>query len=261
MTSVQNQLSPGSLSIRNRLVVTVSMTGIVVLAWVYLIHASGSMDMSSAVRPHPQPWAASEFLFVFLMWAIMMVGMMVPSAMPATMIYAAVVRKATQEHTILAPTAMFVAGYVLMWTFFSMGATTAQWALDRSALLSPMMVTTNPTLGAIVLMAAGLYQLTPLKQSCLARCRSPVQFISERWHPGNNGALRMGIEYGAFCLGCCWLLMALLFVGGVMNLLWVAVIALFVLLEKLVPQGAGAGRVAGAALILAGLVFLGAAAN
>ncbi len=146
--------------------------------------------------------------------------------------------------------------YVAMWTLFSVGATLAQWALDRAALLSPMTMTTSPKLGAAFLVAAGVYQLTPYKDVCLKHCRAPAHFIAEHWRPGALGAFRMGLAHGAYCLGCCWLLMGLLFFGGVMNLLWIAAITLFVLLEKVLPLGRAGGRLAGGAMILAGAAAL-----
>jgi len=196
---------------------------------------------------------------MFWMWAVMMVGMMVPTAAPMTLVYAAVARKAARQGTKVAPTAAFVAGYVAMWTLFSLGATLAQWGLDSAALLSPMMVSNSPKLGAALLFAAGVYQLTPWKDSCLEHCRAPAHFISANWRPGVAGAFRMGVVHGAYCLGCCWILMGLLFLGGVMNLLWIAAITLFVLLEKILPAGALAGRIAGLAMIAAALGFLAAA--
>jgi len=189
---------------------------------------------------------------MFTMWAIMMVGMMLPSATPTTLVYAAVARKADREGTPVAPAAIFVLGYLLMWTVFSLGATAAQWALEAAALLSPMMVSTSPALGGALLIGAGVYQLTPMKDACLEHCRSPAHFISAHWRPGSLGAFRMGIEHGAYCLGCCWILMGLLFVGGVMNLLWIAAITLYVLLEKVLPYGLGRGRFAGVAMIASG---------
>jgi len=201
-------------------------------------------------------WEFADFGLVFLMWTIMMVGMMVPTATPMTMIYAAVARKAAGQGTVLAPASTFVSGYVAMWTLFSLVATIAQWGLDRAASLSPMMVATSPALGAALLFAAGAYQLTPLKSACLRHCRSPAHFVAQHWRPGARGAFRMGLEHGGFCLGCCWLLMGLLFVGGVMNLLWIAAIAVFVLLEKVIPDAQFAGRLAGGAMMVTGLGFL-----
>jgi predicted metal-binding membrane protein len=211
-------------------------------------------DMPEMLRV--RPWTLADAALMASMWAVMMVGMMVPSAAPMTLLYAGVARKAAADGSSLAPTAIFVIGYLLMWTFFSMAAAAAQWGLERAALLSPGMVATSPALGASLLIVAGAYQLTPIKRACLRHCRSPAHLLSQRWRDGVGGALRMGIEHGAYCLGCCWALMALLFVGGVMNLIWVAAIALFVLLEKLAPHGAGGGRLAGAGLIVAGIVIL-----
>jgi len=196
-----------------------------------------------------RPWALADFALMFVMWAVMMVGMMVPSAAPMALVYAAVSRKASKQGQSLAPTAGFAAGSVAMWTLFSVAATGLQWGLERAALLSPMMVSTSPLLGAGLLVSAGVYQLTPFKDACLRHCRSPAYFISEHWRPGVVGAFRMGLVHGAYCLGCCWLLMGILFFGGVMNLLWIAAIASFVLLEKILPRGPMAGRVAGVALI------------
>jgi predicted metal-binding membrane protein len=144
---------------------------------------------------------------------------------------------------------MFVTGYLLAWGAFSLVATSAQWALERGALMTPMMHITSPLLGAVLFVAAGAYQLTPLKHACLHRCRTPLAFVLDHWRDGTAGALRMGAEHGAFCLGCCALVMALLFVGGIMNLVWVAAIAAFVLLEKLVPAG-GTVALAGGALAI-----------
>jgi predicted metal-binding membrane protein len=146
----------------------------------------------------------------------------------------------------------FVSGYVAVWSAFALAATTMQWALDRAALLSPHMAATSPVLGGAILIAAGLYQWTPLKDACLGLCRSPVAFVMGHWRPGTVGASRMGAEHGAFCVGCCWALMGLLFVGGVMNLLWVAAITVAVLAEKLAPKGGWIARATGAALVLGG---------
>lgn len=203
-----------------------------------------------------RPWTALDFLLMFLMWGIMMVGMMVPTAAPMTLLYAGMARKAAGQSTPLAPVAVFVSGYVVMWSLFSIGATLAQWGLESAALLSPMMVTTSPKLGAGLLIAAGLYQLTPVKEACLEHCRSPAHFIARHWRSGPGGAFRLGLRHGAYCLGCCWVLMLLLFVGGVMNLLWIAGLAVFVLLEKVLPLGALGGKLAGGFLILAGLLLL-----
>jgi predicted metal-binding membrane protein len=212
----------------------------------------GSLESGPMALMGLHPWTPAHFGMMFTMWAIMMVGMMLPSATPTTLVYTAVARKAAREGMSVAPVAAFVAGYLFMWTLFSLAATVAQWGLERAALLSPMMVSSSPFLGGGLLIGAGVYQLTPYKDACLEHCRSPAHFIAAHWRPGIPGALRMGIEHGAYCLGCCWVLMGLLFFGGVMNLLWIAAITLFVLLEKLLPYGAGGGRWAGIGMILAG---------
>jgi predicted metal-binding membrane protein len=202
------------------------------------------------------PWRALDFALMFAMWSVMMVGMMLPAATPMTLLYARVASKATQDGSVLPPTAVFVAGYLCAWVLFSIAATTAQWVLERAALLSPMLVANSPRLGAGLLFAAGVYQLTPWKGACLSRCRNPAQFFAIHFRPGVRGALRLGFRYGLYCLGCCWLLMGLLFVGGVMNLLWIAAISVFVLAEKVIPLGGAGGRVAGVLMIGAGTWLL-----
>jgi len=231
----------------------------VLVAWSYLLHlkaAMPDMDMPGMVMPEPRDWGVMAVLLLFLMWAVMMVAMMVPTAAPMTLMYAAVARKAAAQHDPLAPTFVFVTGYIAVWTIFSLVATIAQHALDQAALLSPTMVSRSALFGAALLIAAGIYQLTPLKNACLRNCRTPAHFLSRYWRTGSLGAFRMGLTLGAYCVGCCWILMGLLFVGGVMNLLWIAAIAIFVLLEKTIPFGDVSGRFAGAAMILVGALSL-----
>lgn len=239
---------------RDRVAILSALLGVTVLAWLYLVDMAGGMAGmgSGGAMMEIDAWGLRDAILMFAMWAVMMLGMMVPTAAPMALVYAAVARKAARGGTILAPTAVFVSGYVAMWTLFSVGATAAQWGLERAALLSPMLVSTSPTLGAALLIGAGVYQLTPYKDACLEHCRSPAHFISEHWRPGTFGAFRMGLVHGAYCLGCCWILMGLLFFGGVMNLLWIAGITLFVLLEKITPFGALGGRAAGLVMIAVG---------
>jgi predicted metal-binding membrane protein len=224
-----------------------------------MVTASGGMNGQSMAdgMTGVKPWTVTEFGLTFAMWAFMMVAMMVPTAAPMTLMYAAVARKAAAQHDPLAPTFIFVTGYITIWVIFSLVATVSQHALDQAALLSPMMmVSASARLGAAILIVAGLYQLTPLKNACLNNCRAPAHFMSRYWRADNLGAFRMGLRLGAYCVGCCWVLMALLFVGGVMNVLWIAAIAIFVLLEKTIPFGDVSGRVAGAAMILFGALSL-----
>jgi predicted metal-binding membrane protein len=244
---------------RDRLIVLGGLIALTVLAWAYIVWMASAMEtgqMADMAMPYLRPWSALDFLLMFLMWAIMMVGMMTPSAAPMILLVAAINRKQQERIQPLMPTAAFVAGYLAVWAAFSLLATLLQWGLEQAALLSPMMVSTSPVLGGVLLIGAGLYQCTPYKDVCLKHCRSPIHFLMHHWRKGARGAFAMGITHGAFCLGCCWLLMGLLFFGGVMNLLWVAAIAVFVLLEKIAPGGQILGRVAGAVLALAGIAII-----
>ncbi len=238
---------------RDFIAITLSLGGITLLSWLYLLFLASDMSLPNGMGAMQiRPWDSRYFLMMFLMWAIMMVGMMLPSVTPMVLIYAAVARKSAAQGAPVAPTGAFVFGYVAMWVTFSLFATLAQWGLDQAALLSPMMVSNSVGLGAFLLIAAGFYQWLPIKKQCLRHCRSPALFIANHWRPRALGAFRMGLSHGAFCLGCCWALMCLLFVGGVMNLLWIAAITIFVLLEKILPFGEVSGRVMGLAMITAG---------
>ena len=239
---------------RDFLAIGISLGGITLLSWLYLYSMASSMSMPMGAM-QIQPWSAHYFLMMFLMWAIMMVGMMLPSVAPTVLIYAAIARKAATGNTPVAPTGAFISGYVVIWIVFSLFATIAQWALDQAALLSPMMVSNSVGLGAVLIVTAGIYQWLPIKDKCLQQCRSPVDFITSHWQKGMTGAFRMGLSHGMFCLGCCWVLMSLLFVGGVMNLLWIAAITLFVLLEKILPLGDAGGRVMGLIMIATGAII------
>jgi predicted metal-binding membrane protein len=247
-----------SLARRQQLAISIGLAGVTLLAWIQLLRIGRSMDasmeaaMASGAGCELHPWSGGDFTLAFAMWAVMMVGMMVPSAAPMSLLFAAVSRKARAQGSPVAPTFVFVAGYLAVWTFFSALATGAQWGLERMALLSPMLVASTPVFGGALLVAAGAYQWTPWKDACLARCRAPATFLAMHWRPGLVGAFRAGLAHGVYCLGCCWLLMGLLFFGGVMNLLWIAGLAVFALLERLVPRGHAVGRLAGAALILVG---------
>lgn len=244
----------------DRLGVLSTLVGGTTLAWIYLFRIADGMTGSSLPMAAMQlrPWGPADFVLIFLMWTVMMVAMMVPSAAPTVMIYAAIARKAARDRTAVPPTVVFLSGYLVLWTSFCLMATLAQWGLDRAALLSPMMVTTSPLIGSGLLAAAGVYQITPVKRACLKHCRSPAHFLSEHWRAGITGTFRMGLEHGVFCLGCCWVLMGLLFVGGVMNLFWIAAIATFVFAEKVIPlpDSPIPTRLTGGAMILGGLVLL-----
>jgi predicted metal-binding membrane protein len=246
---------------RDRAIVLAGVAGLSALAWAYLLALAWRMphrEMAMAMAmPHMQAWGATEVLLTWVMWAVMMVAMMTPSATPMILTFAALNRRRRAQQGPLVPTAVFVLGYLLVWGGFSVAATLAQWGLHTAALLSPMIVITSPIVGGLLLMAAGIFQWTPLKSTCLTQCRSPLGFIMTEWREGAWGALVMGLRHGMYCVGCCWVLMALLFVAGVMNLLWVAAIAALVLVEKVLPHGKLMGRMAGGVLMLAGVVLLG----
>jgi predicted metal-binding membrane protein len=242
------------LMLRERVIILLAVAGVTALSWLYLLQLGRGMpDMASMAMPMSPRWTPATFALTFAMWAVMMVGMMLPSAAPMILTFAALNRRKAQAFQRVMPVLLFASGYLLIWTAFSLFATLLQWALDRLALLSPMLTTTNALLGGALFLAAGVYQLTPLKQACLRHCRSPFAFLFNRWRDGLSGALRMGLEHGAYCLGCCWLLMTLLFVVGVMNLLWVAAITLFVFGEKLLRGGAWIARLSGVAMAAYGI--------
>jgi predicted metal-binding membrane protein len=218
--------------------------------------ATGAMSDMAMAAIAPMAWTPGYAVLMFFMWWIMMLAMMLPSAAPMILLFAMVNRKQREKGAPYVPTGIFAAGYVLVWGAFSLVAVAAQWGLEQSGLLSATMATTSVALGTGLLIAAGIYQLTPLKHACLRHCRSPIAFITQHWRPGEFGALRMGVAHGAFCTGCCWFLMALLFYGGIMNLYWIVGLALFVLLEKTTPAGHWLGRISGVVLIASGGALL-----
>ena len=243
---------------RDRLVVAAVLAVLALLCWAYLLWLAAAPDHSmAAMAPAIGHWSAADFLVMLLMWWVMMVGMMIPAAAPMILIYARVARVARERATPFAPAAWFALGYILVWLGFASTATALQWGLERALLLAPMTASVAPSLGGALLIAAGLYQWTPLKDACLAHCQSPMRFIQRYGFRGERGAaVRLGLRHGAYCVGCCWALMILLFVGGVMNLLWIAAIAALVLAEKLIAvrliqQASGLALVAAGAALLA----------
>jgi predicted metal-binding membrane protein len=240
---------------RDRVVVLTGLALIAVLSWAYVsslapdAHNTDVGGMGAQMTmPRMQAWGPADFGLTFGMWAVMMVAMMTPSAAPMILMFAGVNRRRREQQGPYVPTGVFLAGYLAVWAAFAVLATAAQWALHAVSLLSPMTAITSPVVGGVLLVAAGVYQWTPLKHACLSKCRSPLGFVLNEWREGRWGAFLMGLKHGGYCAGCCWSLMALLFVAGVMNLLWVAAIAGFVLLEKVAPGGERLGRVAGVAL-------------
>ena len=247
---------------RDRLVIWICLVLVIALAWAYLVHLGRQMSESMAHdtmmaemgMTMDMPWTATDVFFTFTMWAVMMVGMMTGTAAPMLLLFAGA-RAARGTRGKAVAITMFGLGYTIVWIGFSAGAAIAQWMLHQAAMLTPAMAASNTRLAGGILVAAGVYQLTPVKGACLIRCRSPLGFLMTNWRDGSLGALQMGVRHGVYCLGCCWLLMCLLFVAGVMNLVWVAALTAFVLVEKIGPYGLIVARAAGAIMIVAGIYF------
>jgi predicted metal-binding membrane protein len=252
-----NPLPPSALErvlARERRLIAVALAALVVLAWSYLLVLSRQMSGDASMASMPgmgdeTGGSLRSFALTVLMWWTMMIGMMLPSAAPMILLFGNVQRRQlATEHPRLR-VALFTGGYLAMWAAFSALAASAQLALAGRELLATMDLRLTARLGAVLVALAGIYQLTPIKNACLRLCRSPAEFLASHWRRTSAGAVRMGLEHGLYCVGCCWLLMGLLFVVGVMNLLWVAAIALFVLVEKLLPHGETAARVSGLGLL------------
>ena len=227
----------------------------------YMVWGMVRMDIGAEmlIMPRMTEWREADLLLVYLMWTIMMSAMMLPSATPMIWLFARIRRERLDGDRSLLATCVFVCGYLVVWTGFSLLATLAQWALLEARLVSPMMKSASPLLSAALLVAAGVYQFTPLKHACLAKCRSPLGFLLTEWRDSLSGAFVMGVRHGAFCAGCCWLLMLLLFVFGVMNLLWIAVLTALVLLEKVLPRARWLAQGTGVALLAWGGLVAGRA--
>lgn len=262
--SAVNGVSLESVLKRDRWVVLAALVAISALAWGYLAHEARAMVHTGICKcagmimsgPDLRTWSTSTLVPLFLMWTEMMVAMMTPSAAPMILTFAAINRQRREQQRPFVPTGLFLLGYLAVWTVFSALVAVAQWVLHATALLSPMMVSTSPLLGGGLLIAAGVFQWTPLKNACLARCRSPLSFLMTDWREGKRGAWVMGLKHGAYCAGCCWFLMALLFVAGVMNIGWVAALSILVLLEKVAPSGFYLGRIFGLAFVAWGVWLL-----
>jgi predicted metal-binding membrane protein len=237
----------------DRALVLAGLVAVIVLSWVWLMTGAAlkmdEMDMGGGQIMFMAPsWTVQYAAMIFLMWLIMMAAMMLPSAAPAILLVIALTKQRGERHAIRA-SGEFAFGYVAVWGAFSLVATGLQWGLDRAGLLSENMASGSVVLAAFLLFAAGVYQLTPWKHACLQHCRSPMEFLTRHWRKGPLGPMRAGARHGAFCLGCCWMLMGLLFVGGLMNLIWIAGLALLVLIEKLFPLGPRVSQLTGVALI------------
>lgn len=256
---------------RDRAIVLAALLLLAALAWSYVIWLAAQMNAPVAAGMSSMPgmtmdgggamfaahtgWASGYFLYIFTMWAVMMIGMMTPTVMPMVLIYARVAQQDAATHRRVAPAGWFAAGYLAAWTLFALIAAFAQWGIERLALLTPMMASENHRVGGSALIAVGIYQWLPIKDACLSQCRSPLSFMQRNggFQPGARGSLRLGFLHGLYCVGCCWALMAVLFVVGVMNLLWIAALMFAVLLEKIIPGGRYFARFTGAGAIAAGI--------
>ncbi|HEX4265299.1 MAG TPA: DUF2182 domain-containing protein [Verrucomicrobiae bacterium] len=246
---------------RDRLIVFAALAATTLLAWGYMVREARAMNLTGACccagmamsGPDVHPWSTAALVPLFLMWAEMMVAMMLPSATPMILTFAKVQRNRREQERPFVATGIFLLGYLTVWTAFSALAAVMQWALHAKALLSPMMVGTSPVLGGALLIAAGIFQWTPLKNKCLSNCCSPLNFLTTGWREDGRGAFVMGLKHGAQCLGCCWFLMLLLFVAGVMNLWWIALITVLVLIEKVARRGLILGKIAGVLFVAWGV--------
>jgi predicted metal-binding membrane protein len=252
---------------RDRAVVLAALIAVIAVAWIWIVLGAGTGTSAVAMTQMARVpdmdmmmeravWTPGYAGLIFAMWWAMMVAMMLPGAAPMLLLFARVNRSQKAQDRPYVPTGIFASGYLTAWGGFSLLAAGLQWGLEQLDLLGPMMTAANYWLGGAILLAAGLWQLTPLKGVCLRHCRSPLSFLAQQWRPGRLGAFRMGLEHGAYCLGCCWFLMGLLFFGGIMNLFWIAGLACFILLEKTIPMGHWFGRIAGVCFAAWGVVML-----
>ena len=257
---------------RDRFVVVAALVSVIVVAWVWIVLGAGTgMSAVAMTQMVGMPdmdmmmeravWTPAYAALIFGMWWVMMVAMMLPGAAPMLLLFARANRAQKARDRPYVATGIFAGGYLAAWGGFSALAALLQAGLEQLDLLSPIMTTTSWWLGGAILLAAGLWQLTPVKRVCLRHCRSPLSFLAQKWRPGRLGAFRMGLEHGTFCLGCCWFLMGVLFFGGIMNLFWIAGLAGFVLLEKTIPMGHWIGRIAGIGAAAWGVVMLASAAG
>ena len=247
---------------RDRVLIASCILLVCALAWAYLFHLNRQMTSLAAAETSMMqmgmrmdaPWLAADVLLTFTMWAVMMIGMMSATAAPVLLLFASAhARRA--ERGAPAAVLMFGLGYIAVWVGFSGLATLAQWGLHRAALLSSTMSAASPRLAGVLLVAAGAYQLTPVKRACLKHCQTPLGFLMSHWREGAGGAFHMGWRHGMYCVGCCWALMIVLFAVGVMNLAWVAVLTAFMMAEKLGEGGARVARIGGVLLIGFGILM------
>ncbi len=257
------------LASKDRMIVMFAVAAIVVLAGIYTITGVGmkmsAFDMTGMANSIGAPmqmgqvadWTATYAVLLVLMWWMMMIAMMTPSAAPTLLLFAAMKRHGKDKLNAAYYSGLLLAGYLLIWALFSIIATCLHWGLETLGLISSTMMTVSSgLLAGLTLLCAGLYQFSELKNTCLKQCRSPAYFLSENNRPGAFGAFKMGAHHGVYCLGCCWALMALLFVGGIMNLYWIVGLALYVLAEKILPFGELISKVIGIILIFTGIYVI-----
>ncbi|WP_051241597.1 DUF2182 domain-containing protein [Azohydromonas australica] len=246
-SAAQGTLALGSRWPRLTLgILVMALLGWMLLAWIAL---DMTHPLARLTMPRSPAWSPANLLAILCMWAVMMAAMMLPSALPMTLTFVDLSARSGEP----ARGRSFVAAYLAVWFAFSAAAAAAQWAFQALGWVDMMLVSRSDWLTGALLLLAGVYQFSPLKRLCLSRCRTPLGFLLGEWRPGKWGAFAMGARHGLFCLGCCWALMGLLFVGGVMNLAWIAAVSIGVGLEKLVPGGQRLSSGLGVALILTGL--------
>lgn len=232
------------------------LVGLAALGWVLILWSLANMSspMVALTMPMDASWTSAEIVAVWLMWAVMMGAMMLPSAIPMLIVHRRVAARKDPAHR--NANRWFLLGYLAGWVLFSAAAAALQWRFQTANVLSPMLVLREPLIAGVILMAAGLFQFTPVKSACLNKCRTPVGFLLTEWRPGNGGAFRMGLTHGKYCIGCCWALMLILFVGGVMSLTTIAALSTLVLMEKLMPRGDLIAKFGGTALIVWGVSLI-----
>lgn len=259
-----NDRTLANISWLRRAPIWLGLAIIVGLSWLYLVHMNAGMSgmtgmtspMPGMTAPMAMPMTAPtsraapiELLFTFVMWSVMMVAMMVPTVVPAISLFTTLTGRRHPSQDPTATTAVYVSGYIAVWVGYAAFAALAQWALTRAMLLSPMAGSNSVTVSALILLGAGIYQFTPLKDACLTQCRSPLAFFMAEWRDGGRGAFVLGLKQGAYCVTCCWSLMTIMFVVGVMNLAAMALLTMFMLAEKVATPAWHINRVSGAALI------------
>lgn len=243
----------------DQLFVLISVIILVALSWMYIFHLSSLMSsdfMEGMTMPQMWEWSFKDFSANFAMWSVMMIAMMLPSATPMILIFSNVNKKRNEHGNEFVPTWIFVSSYITLWIAFSLFATIVQWFLHHFALLSDGLRIISPSISGLLLISAGVYQFTSVKYACLKNCQSPLGFIWGNWRYGKQGALSMGLKHGLYCIGCCWVLMILLFLVGIMNILWIAVISIFIFIEKIIARGRLLSYFSGSILVLWGLWLL-----